>query len=320
MFPIHVCCTLACGDPYVLLNILRVDKRYLALFPAPEGSEQPEGNVEIDVNQITFSPVATTAFHLACSLCENQGSNLSLIHILLKAGADINKENAEGITPFEIALGDQNNALCALLATQPELSTVPSESQIPFSLNFSYLGMNSYPDKLSFLASHLQILDLSKNPITSLPASLGLPNLTTIRLKDLNLRTFPTALFGCAKLQYVDLSNNLIALIPAHIENLVELKTLKMRNNALDALPSSLARLPKLQKLALEKNPLQSIPKEVLTHSFKTLMSYLSQMEGQTNNWKRIKLLVLGEEATGKTRYGTILKDYVQLTNGNIVC
>lgn len=303
MYPIHACCTVFCGDPYVLVNILRVDPRYLSIFPVGEGIEPPSGSMEIDVEQVTDSPEKQTAIHLASSL-SSIGTNLSLVNVLLKAGVDINAEDTNGVTPFQIALDEQNNALTALLATHPELSKPPPGSSIPFSLNFSNLGLNSYPDKLYFLVSNLQVLDLSKNPIASLPNSLSLLiNLTTIRLKDLNLRTFPSAIFPLVKLQYVDLSNNIITHVPTHIESLIELKTLKLRNNNINTLPSALAKLPKLQKLALEKNPMESIPKEVLAHSnLRNLMSYLSQMEGQTNNWKRIKLLVLGEEATGKTR------------------
>lgn len=303
MYPIHACCSMYCGDPYVLVNLLRVDPRYLAIFPINDSNiEGPKGSMEIDINQLTDSPEKQSALHLAC-VVSNIGYNLHLVNILLKAGCDINVEDTNEITPFQIALDNQNNPLTALLATQPELTKPPPESSIPFSLNFANLGLNSYPEKLYFLVSNLQVLDLSKNPIASLPNSLSLLiNLTTIRLKDLNLRTFPSALFPLVKLQYIDLSNNIITHIPIHIESLIELKTLKLRNNNLNTLPSALGKLPKLQKLALEKNPMESIPKEVLAHSnIRNLKSYLTQMEGQTNNWKRIKLLVLGEEATGKT-------------------
>ena len=69
----------------------------------------------------------------------------------------------------------------------------------------------------------------------------------------------------------------------------------------INSLPPQLARIPNLQKLAVERNPFESIPKEMLSRGTTTLLSYLNQMEGNENTWKRIKLLVLGEEATGKT-------------------
>ena len=256
-------------------------------------------DITIDINQLNL--FGQSCFHIAC-ITSCQTGDLSLIHILLKAGIDINSIDYDGTNVLDIAIKNSNWCLLALLLSQPSLSVVPNDSLMPSFINFGSFDMSSYPDKLSCLAPNLQELVLSKNRIVSLPNSLSLlTSLKRIRLKDMNLRSFPTCLLSIYSLEYIDLTKNLISHIPPQIENLQSLSTLKLRDNALNSLPHSLSKLPKLKKITIEKNPLESIPKEVLARGTPTLLNYLKQMDGKTNNWKRIKLLVLGEEATGKT-------------------
>lgn len=306
--PLHLCCMGGCADPYVLMNILRTDQKYRDLLPAAaEEAQWPDGSghsVSIDVNMVTADHEKATPLHFACQLPTSSGTDrpeLSLVQLLIKAGADLNALDGNGMTPLDYALKEGNTPVCAILMSQPELNVAPSEFSIPDSINFASMGMNTCPERLSLLGQHLENLDLSKNPIATLSDSFAsFINLKRICLRDMTLRAFPACLFSMTKLQYIDLSNNLITHIPPRIECLVNLKTLKLRENKLNSLPSSLATLP-LQKLALERNPLESIPTEVTSRGLTTLMGYLRQMEGQANTWKRIKLLVLGEEATGKT-------------------
>lgn len=301
---IHICCTTACGEPTILIGLLRTNIFYRKLFPVDNPIENYAENesVDLDVNAVTQDREGTTALHLASKL-SGVTNDIALVHILLKANANVNIRDSGATTVLDIALEDKNRTLTALLLSQSDMIEYPSVNNIPKTLNLSYLELNTYPEGIHVLASKLEYLDLSNNAITFIPPSFSqLVNLTKLNLSNLNLSIIPNSLLGLHKLQYVDLSNNRITIIPPQIENLQLLHTLKLRENLINALPSALCRLPKLQKLAIDKNPLESIPKEVIGRDIKSLMGFLAQLDGQTTNWKRIKLLVLGEEAVGKTR------------------
>jgi Leucine-rich repeat (LRR) protein len=299
---LHACCTPFCADPYVLLSILRTNAAMRKIFPKPEDfSSTNHSDYPIDLNQRTEDPNRATALHMACSLASTQ-SDLNLVHILLKAGADVNMKDAQDNTPLDIALSLNNRSLVGLLLSQPGLSTLPKLENIPAYFSLTGIQLNSSPERISLFAERLDHLDLSQNQLASLPASYSqFANLTEINLANNHLRTFPAVILSLKKLQSINLAWNMLTHIPQKISELSDLEVLILKHNSLEGLPSSL-RLLNLKKLNIKDNPLDTIPKEVVYRGTVALLSYLSQLDETVANWKRIKLLVLGEEATGKTR------------------
>jgi leucine-rich repeat protein SHOC2 len=92
----------------------------------------------------------------------------------------------------------------------------------------------------SSISAHLRVLDLSRNKLTSLPASIG----NLMSLEDLDLE-----------------SNSLVEL-PHEIGWLANLDHLNVRSNKLVNLPAGLAFLPKLTRLNIGLNQIQKFPDE----------------------------------------------------------
>lgn len=300
-FPLHTACTSVCGDPYVLLSILRTKANLRKVFPKLEDSTQvpSQADYPLDINRQTPDSDSTTALHLACKIST---SELNLVHILLKANADVNIQDANQDTPLDIALASNNRSLIALLLIQPELQKSPKLENVSGHFYLSQLALSTPPERLCLIAEHIDLLDLSQNQLASLPASYSqFVNLSVINLSNNHFRSFPMVLTSLKKLNTINLSYNVITSIPSQIEELKELRVLKLKYNNLESLPSTLGKLP-LKKLILTNNPLESIPKEVVNRGTAGVLSYLTQLEDSVACWKRIKLLVLGEEATGKTR------------------
>ena len=101
-YPIHECCTASCGDPLVLLQLLRTNTKYRPCLPQIEGRELSDSS-DVDVNRLTRDAQQTTALHLACQLATSE-RDLTLVHLLLKAKADPNIKDAEGVNL--VAIGD----------------------------------------------------------------------------------------------------------------------------------------------------------------------------------------------------------------------
>jgi leucine-rich repeat protein SHOC2 len=108
------------------------------------------------------------------------------------------------------------------------------------NLDVLYLFHNNIDDisKLHEL-SNLKILDLSFNKIESIPSHL-FENLT--------------------KLEYLNLSNNKISLLPENIENCKYLTNLTLNNNEIIQLPKTIGFLKKLNYLDLYNNNLCTLP------------------------------------------------------------
>ena len=126
----------------------------------------------------------------------------------------------------------------------------------------------------------LRVLNLSRNPLKSLPYSIGklgairelnlsfcgLPQLpeeicALDSLKKLDLRTnrlykLPSCFFNMTGLERLDLGFNLLEKLPAGLAGLQRLKHLDLRRNNLRRLPEGIGRLAHLEYLNLRGNPL----------------------------------------------------------------
>uniref|UniRef100_F7E053 Leucine rich repeats and calponin homology domain containing 1 n=1 Tax=Ornithorhynchus anatinus TaxID=9258 RepID=F7E053_ORNAN len=151
----------------------------------------------------------------------------------------------------------------------------------------------------------LTYLNLSRNQLSSMPASLcGLP-LKVLIASNNKLGSLPEEIGQLKQLMELDVSCNEITALPQQIGQLKSLRELNVRRNYLKALPQELVDLPlvkfdfscnkvlaipicfrgmkQLQVLLLENNPLQSPPAQICikgkVHIFKYLSIQACQMK-----------------------------------------
>lgn len=107
------------------------------------------------------------------------------------------------------------------------------------------------------------------NGLTSIPDScVNLKALRTINLAGNKLESFPLFLCQLVRLDFADLSENLIHELPEGIE-LLNAVELNLRHNNISSLPVSIARCKRLKVLRLQENtlPVTGIPPQVLSES-----------------------------------------------------
>jgi hypothetical protein len=123
--------------------------------------------------------------------------------------------------------------------------------------------LSEFPTEIYDLADTLEILDLSNNQLSELPADFGrLSKLKILFLSDNRFETVPTVLAECESLEMISFKANQIVTVP---ENALPLKTrwLILTDNKIQQLPDSMGDLTKLQKLMLAGNELTAIPESM---------------------------------------------------------
>lgn len=120
--------------------------------------------------------------------------------------------------------------------------------------------LTEFPAEIFDLADSLEVLNLSGNQLSHLPAEL--PRLRKLRIlfcSDNPFAAVPEVLGDCAQLEMVGFKANRIrhlpeAALPARLRWLI------LTDNQLEALPAELGRCARLQKLMLAGNHLQELP------------------------------------------------------------
>lgn len=125
-----------------------------------------------------------------------------------------------------------------------------------------YLSENltSFPLEILSLADSLEVLDLSNNQLTSLPTEIAqLTHLKILFASQNNFTVLPEALGLCANLEMIGFKSNQITHVP---ENALpaKLRWLILTDNNIALLPNTLGERPRLQKLALAGNQLTELP------------------------------------------------------------
>ena len=121
-------------------------------------------------------------------------------------------------------------------------------------------NLTTFPLEILSLADSLEILDLSNNQLTHLPAEIAqLTKLKILFASNNQFVTLPEVLGQCPNLEMVGFKSNQINQVPdASLP--VKLRWLILTDNRLEVLPDSLGERPRLQKLALAGNCLTELP------------------------------------------------------------
>lgn len=124
-------------------------------------------------------------------------------------------------------------------------------------------GLTEFPEEIFSLADSLEILNLSGNQLTTLPADLPrLHRLQVLFCSDNEFTTVPAVLGECPQLQMVGFKANKIAALPAAALP-PRLRWLILTDNRLASLPPEIGRCAHLQKLMLAGNRLRHLPAEL---------------------------------------------------------
>ncbi|MEZ9145511.1 leucine-rich repeat-containing protein kinase family protein [Vibrio sp. 10N.286.52.C3] len=124
-------------------------------------------------------------------------------------------------------------------------------------------SLTEFPLEIIELADSLEILDLSGNQLSDLPAELS--KLTNLRIffASNNLFThLPDVLGSLPKLEMVGFKTNQIKTVSEQSLP-TQLRWLILTDNEIEILPSSLGERPRLQKLALAGNKIRVLPESM---------------------------------------------------------
>eukprot|EP00058_Branchiostoma_floridae_P014444 XP_002599932.1 hypothetical protein BRAFLDRAFT_74056 [Branchiostoma floridae] len=131
-----------------------------------------------------------------------------------------------------------------------------------------------------FSIKEVEILDVSDNPIGSIPVNIAsLSNLTEMRAAGCDLREVSGNVSRCTYLRKIDFSRNPhIATLPATMKQLRYLKCVALSGCELTSLPKNLTLLATIETLDLSKNALESLPSDI-------------------SGLKQVKVLILSDNA-----------------------
>jgi hypothetical protein len=124
-------------------------------------------------------------------------------------------------------------------------------------------GLTEFPPEIFSLAESLEVLDLSANQLSALPADFGRLSKLKIAFFSDNLFTeLPAVLADCKQLDMIGFKSNQINYIPENA--LPEItRWLILTNNKLRELPHAIGNCLRLQKVALAGNLLTELPVEM---------------------------------------------------------
>ncbi len=141
-------------------------------------------------------------------------------------------------------------------------------------------NLRELPDEFWEL-SHLEILGLHGNRLTTLPAGIG-------RLSNL---------------QDLDVSYNELTALPPTMKYLHNLRELVLDGNNLVALPTDLGTLPHLEVIAADNMPsLRFPPPEIIEEGHTAVVTYLREQHGEDTRHHA--------ECCVKTQLGNLNKKY----------
>jgi hypothetical protein len=124
-------------------------------------------------------------------------------------------------------------------------------------------GLSHFPEEILELAHTLEVLDLSQNKLSELPADFGrLKKLRIFFCSDNLFTVFPEVLGDCPLLDMVGFKANNIQTVSARSLN-PNLRWLILTNNNITEIPKEIGNCYRMQKLMLAGNQLSSLPEEL---------------------------------------------------------
>jgi hypothetical protein len=146
-------------------------------------------------------------------------------------------------------------------------------------------GLTEFPEEIFSLADTLEVLNLSGNQLSALPADLSrLHRLQIIFCSDNQFTTLPEVLGTCSQLRMVGFKANKIRTVPAAALP-PQLRWLILTDNALESLPAEIGQCSPLQKLMLAGNQLRQLPGELANCSRLELLRIAANQLAELPAW-----------------------------------
>jgi len=146
-------------------------------------------------------------------------------------------------------------------------------------------GLTHFPDEIFSLADSLQVLNLSDNQLTDLPADLHrLKHLQILFCSNNPFTRLPEALGECEQLFFVGFKACRIVEVSPHALP-PRLRSLVLTDNCIEELPDELGQLEHLQKLMLAGNRLTSLPASLVSCERLELVRIAANQIRQLPDW-----------------------------------
>ncbi|NLQ16840.1 protein kinase [Marinomonas sp. M1K-6] len=124
-------------------------------------------------------------------------------------------------------------------------------------------NLTTFPEAIFNLADSLEILDLSNNQLSELPADLSrLKNLRILFCSNNRFSQLPEVLGQCSCLEMIGFKSNQISMVSS-ASLPTQTRWLILTDNQIESLPDDMGRLTHLQKLALAGNRLTAMPDSI---------------------------------------------------------
>uniref|UniRef100_A0A8C3AWM2 Leucine rich repeat containing 28 n=1 Tax=Cyclopterus lumpus TaxID=8103 RepID=A0A8C3AWM2_CYCLU len=150
------------------------------------------------------------------------------------------------------------------MATELQEAIFVAKKERHKNLFLNYRNLNNFPVELlkDEGLRFLERLYMKRNSLTTLPDNIAqkLPNLIELYLHSNNIVIIPEAIGNLARLQSLDLSNNVLQFLCPEIGRLRSLRHLRLSNNHLKCLPPEIGDLQDLETLDVSMNQLISLP------------------------------------------------------------
>ncbi|MDH0747774.1 leucine-rich repeat-containing serine/threonine-protein kinase [Pseudomonas sp. GD03842] len=145
--------------------------------------------------------------------------------------------------------------------------------------------LTTFPDEIFSLSDSLEVLNLTGNRLTELPADLHrLQHLKVLFCSNNPFTELPEALGQCPELFFVGFKSCRIATVsPRALPP--RLRSLVLTDNCLASLPDELGQFPALQKLMLAGNRLQELPESLVACQHLELVRIASNRFRQLPAW-----------------------------------
>ncbi len=121
-------------------------------------------------------------------------------------------------------------------------------------------NLTVFPQEILSLANTLEVLDLSNNQLSDLPAEFAvLKKLKRLFLTNNKFEKVPTILANCPKLEMISFKSNNLHTLDEHALP-IQTRWLILTDNKISCLPDSMGELHRLQKFAFAGNQLKKLP------------------------------------------------------------
>ena len=191
----------------------------------------------------------------------------------------------------------------------------------------SYNRICSLPDDVGAFLRYAVVINLEHNSLCTIPSALlALPSLKELNLLHNRITSLPKLQAWSFELQWLNLAHNKIHSLPpmveahclkwldlghnqlsTHLECLggfIRLEYLSLENNpAIERLPKEMGRLKNLHTLKLEGLGNLIDPPKPVTADVKACIGYLETLLKGTKPYYRIKLMLVGQAASGRTTF-----------------